>query len=255
MNYLLTLKNKKEKFIVAGCKKEIFTIIEQMLKSEDDLGIYSSAWCIAWAGFGGADIIPQGIVAGIAERLVELWISDMSVSPNLKRVISWGLANVCMPGLKIEKRSGLIEVIKSNFNAPGNKIVNEIGEKIASIDLSVRQNRFSSRYISYVNGVSITGASLSKMLSDKIYAISGQNECRRMKDVLDIYVMSFITKINTDELYQIWRETGRELGDNVKEKRQFQKSEIKIVCYWEVERIIECIGEHEIGKRIKKSFQ
>lgn len=95
----------------------------------------------------------------------------------------------------------------------GFKIVNEIGEKIASIDLSVRQNRFSSRYISYVNGVSITGASLSKMLSDKIYAISGQNVCRRMKDVLDIYVMSFITKINTDELYQIWRETGRELGD------------------------------------------
>ena len=34
-----------------------------------------------------------------------------------------------------------------------------------------------------------------------------------MKDVLDIYVMSFITKINTDELYQIRRETGRELGD------------------------------------------
>ncbi len=64
-----------------------------------------------------------------------------------------------------------------------------------------------------MNGVSITGASLSKMLSDKIYAISGQNVCRRMKDVLDIYVMSFITKINTDELYQIWRETDRELGD------------------------------------------
>lgn len=34
-----------------------------------------------------------------------------------------------------------------------------------------------------------------------------------MKDVLDIYVMSFITEINADELYQIWRETDRELGD------------------------------------------
>ena len=55
------------------------------------------------------------------------------------------------------------------------KIVNEIGEKIASIDLCVRKNQFCSHYISYVNGVSITGASLSKMLSDKIYAISGQN--------------------------------------------------------------------------------
>ena len=79
----------------------------------------------------------------------------------------------------------------------GFKIVNEMGEKIASIDLSVRQNRFCSHYISYINGVSITGASLSKMLSDKIYAISGENVCRRMKDVLDIYVRSFITKINT----------------------------------------------------------
>lgn len=95
----------------------------------------------------------------------------------------------------------------------GFKIVNEMGEKIASIDLSVRQNRFCSHYISYVNEVSITGASLSKMLSDKIYAISGQNVCRRMKDVLDIYVMSYITKINTDELHQIWRETGRQLGN------------------------------------------
>ncbi len=95
----------------------------------------------------------------------------------------------------------------------GFKIVNEIGEKIASIDLSVRKNQFCSHYISYVNGVSITGASLSKMLSDKIYVILGQNVCRRMKDVLDIYVMSYITKINTDELHQIWRETGRQLGN------------------------------------------
>ncbi len=63
----------------------------------------------------------------------------------------------------------------------GFRIVNEMGEKIASIDLSVRQNRFCKPYISYVNGISITGASLSKMLSDKIYAISGERVCRRMK--------------------------------------------------------------------------
>ena len=95
----------------------------------------------------------------------------------------------------------------------GFRIINEIGEKIASIDLSVRQNRFCRPYISYVNGIFITGASLSKMLSDKIYAISGENVCRRMKDVLDIYVISFISKIDTDELCKIWSETGRELGN------------------------------------------
>lgn len=52
----------------------------------------------------------------------------------------------------------------------GFKIINGNGEKIASIDLSVRQNRFCKPYISYVNGVAIDGASLSKMLSDKLYA-------------------------------------------------------------------------------------
>lgn len=84
-----------------------------------------------------------------------------------------------------------------------------------------RQNRFCKPYISYVNGGSINGASLTKMLSDKIYAISGERVCRRMKDVLDIYVMSFITEINTDELQWIWKETGRELGDFEVYRTQF----------------------------------
>ena len=105
----------------------------------------------------------------------------------------------------------------------GFRITNEMGEKIASIDLSVRQNRFCRPYVSYVNGISITGASLAKMLSDKLYAISGESVCRRMKDVLDIYVMSFITKIDMDELRQIWIETGRELGNFDAYKTQIVK--------------------------------
>ncbi len=128
-----------------------------------------------------------------------------------------------MEGMEIALRNAVKEVDSSldvqanrtfaERKSAGFKIINEIGEKIASIDLSVRQNRFSRPYISYVNGISITGASLSKMLSDKLYAISGESVCRRMKDVLDIYVMSFITKIDIDELHQIWTETGRKLGD------------------------------------------
>lgn len=107
----------------------------------------------------------------------------------------------------------MVNRIFGERKSAGFRIVNERGEKIASIDLSVRQNRFCKYYISYVSGISITGASLSKMLSDKIYAVSGGNVCRRVKDVLDIYVISFITEINADELYQIWKETGRKLGN------------------------------------------
>lgn len=71
-----------------------------------------------------------------------------------------------------------------------------------------------------INGISINGSSLSKMLSDKIYAISGDNVCRRVKDILDIYVMSFVTKVDLDELYRIWMETGRELGNFEAYRRQ-----------------------------------
>ncbi|MCM1125177.1 MAG: hypothetical protein NC429_01765 [Lachnospiraceae bacterium] len=58
------------------------------------------------------------------------------------------------------------------------------------------------------------------MLSDKIYAISGNSVCRRVKDILDIYVMSFVTKVDLDELYRIWEETGRELGNFEVYKKQ-----------------------------------
>lgn len=34
-----------------------------------------------------------------------------------------------------------------------------------------------------------------------------------MKDVLDIYVLSFITEIDIVELHQIWKETDRKIGD------------------------------------------
>ncbi len=95
----------------------------------------------------------------------------------------------------------------------GFKILNENGEKIASIDLSVRKNEFSQPYLSYVNDVSITGASLDKMLSDKLYAVSDKGVCRRVKDLVDIYVISFITECSVQRLNDIWERTGRKLGD------------------------------------------
>lgn len=114
-----------------------------------------------------------------------------------------------------------ISKIFGERKSAGFRIVNENGEKIASIDLSVGQNQFCEPYISYVNGISINGASLSKMLSDKIYAISGEHVCRRTKDVLDIYIISFITEIDVDELYHIWKDTDRKLGTFRAYREQF----------------------------------
>ena len=68
-------------------------------------------------------------------------------------------------------------------------IVSETGEKITSIDLSVRKNEFVHPYFSYMNNVSLSGASLNKMLSDKIYVVSANGIFRRIKDLVDIYVI------------------------------------------------------------------
>lgn len=91
----------------------------------------------------------------------------------------------------------------------GFKIIDENMEKIASIDLSVRGNEYSEPYISYINNVTIRGASITKMMSDKLYATSGRGICRRVKDLLDIYVMSYLSEFLTIEIYDIWENTGR----------------------------------------------
>ncbi|MCI8321446.1 MAG: NACHT domain-containing protein [Dorea sp.] len=130
--------SKRIKSIGTESEEEIFFIINQMLKSEDVLSVHSAAWCIGWAGFGEADIIPQETISDIAERLMELWISDMSAFPNLKRMISWGLASVCMPGLKLRKQHGLTEAIEHNFNIPQNNM-----DRYAAVHVAILANEWS----------------------------------------------------------------------------------------------------------------
>lgn len=95
----------------------------------------------------------------------------------------------------------------------GFKIIDGYHKKVARIDLSVRKNVYSVPYISYVNKVTITGASLTKMLSDKLHAVSDEHIYRRIKDLLDIYVMSFISDFQTEDIYDIWERTQRIPGD------------------------------------------
>lgn len=116
--------------------KEIFSIIYQMLKLEDELSIYSAAWCIAWSGYGYADIIPHEAVPDIVDRLVELWLTD--TSPNLRRTISWGLSSVCMPRLKIQKKNGLERAIENNFSNPKND-----QDRKAAVHIAIITNQWS----------------------------------------------------------------------------------------------------------------
>lgn len=95
----------------------------------------------------------------------------------------------------------------------GFRISNEKGEKVASIDLSIRNNFYTQHYYSYVGGIQITGASLEKMMADKLSAISEDKVLRRIKDILDIYVMSYVGSFEVAKIQEIWKNTDRQPGD------------------------------------------
>lgn len=103
----------------------------------------------------------------------------------------------------------VINRVYGEKKSAGFKIIDENMEKVASVDLSVRRNDYMEPYISYINHVTIKGASIGKMMSDKLYATSGNGICRRVKDLVDIYVMSYVSEFYTMEIYDIWKNTGR----------------------------------------------
>lgn len=131
--YHSTRKWKKKEFYIGDEERqEAFSILYQMMKSKDALSIYVSVWCIAWSGYGEADIVPYEMAAEIAEQLVTLWLADLDNCFELKRVISWAIAEVCMPGLDIQRRSGLLEKIEDNFENPQNDL-----DRLAAVSLAV----------------------------------------------------------------------------------------------------------------------
>ncbi len=136
------VQNKKSKNIKSECEKEIFFVINQMLKSENELNVFSASWCVAWAGYGEANIIDHEVANNIADRLIELWMSDIPASSSLKRVISWGLSNICMPGLSIQKKHGLVEVINNRFDNPGSGY-----DRIAAVHLAAITNEWPKEEI------------------------------------------------------------------------------------------------------------
>lgn len=135
------------------------------------------------------------------------WTGERPTMEQIELVLRRAVKNI-NPLMDVKKHRDYGEKRSAGF-----QIIDRENRKIASIDLSVRQNTHSVPYTSYINGVTITGASLEKMLSDKLSAVSGEHIYRRVKDLLDIYVMSFISEFQIVEIYDIWQKTGRIPGD------------------------------------------
>ena len=110
------------------------------------------------------------------------WVGDSPTMEQIEKALRQAVKQV--------DNSLDIQVVREygEKRSAGFKIVDENQKKVARIDLSVRKNAYAVPYVSYINEVTITGASLTKMLSDKLHAISDEHIYRRIKDLLDIYV-------------------------------------------------------------------
>ena len=76
--------------------------------------------------------------------------------------------------------------------AAGFDIINGYREEVvAKIDLSVKKNNFYAVYRTY-DGISFYGASIYKMIADKCCGISNKTVYRRTKDLIDLYLLSYI---------------------------------------------------------------
>lgn len=112
------------------CKDEDQETIDKILKNilgllQEDapLSIFSAAWCIAWTGYDESNFISQEIAAKMCARLADLWM-NMEASYNVRRTISWGLVNVCMPSFQgdmFQDIVGLEEMIEKCYKNPENE--------------------------------------------------------------------------------------------------------------------------------------
>lgn len=112
----------------------IYCAINKLLKTDDELCIYSAAWCIAWSGYEERDIIPKTIIPSATKRLAELWTSNC-LSDGMRRMVSWGLFSICTPYLEktfLQDILGLDSTIKRSLETYKTKY-----EYLAAMNLAV----------------------------------------------------------------------------------------------------------------------
>lgn len=81
-----------------------------------------------------------------------------------------------------------------------------------SMDLSIRSNNCTQLY-SYINGVRFYGQTIDKIIVDKIVVCSNKTVFRRIKDVIDLYILSYCWCGSKKELTNLSKSLNKTLGD------------------------------------------
>ena len=87
-----------------------------------------------------------------------------------------------------------------------------VDKEITTMDLSICKNDFSCKY-SLVTGLYFYGQSINKIIADKIQVCSKRVIMRRVKDIIDLYILSYIWKGSYLDIINVIKYLGREFED------------------------------------------
>ena len=97
----------------------IFSNVLAMLCSNDEVCVFSAAWCIAWSGYNYSDSIPAELIGDIVKETVRLWIKTDN-TPNMKRMLSWALHSLISNSVQIDITPELSEAVMQNLSSTEN---------------------------------------------------------------------------------------------------------------------------------------
>ena len=93
----------------------------------------------------------------------------------------------------------------------GYKILDENNDILTKIDLDIKDNPFY--IICSIDNIDIKYSSPEKMLTDKLRSISSKHIFRRIKDILDIYLIINNFNIDSNKIHEILKFENKELDD------------------------------------------
>lgn len=92
-----------------------------------------------------------------------------------------------------------------------NFIRRDTNDLFTTMDLSIKANNCIQQY--YINGINFCGQSVGKIIIDKISVCASRTIFRRIKDVIDLYILSYCWSGTSNSLIELSKYTGRLIDD------------------------------------------
>jgi len=100
--------------------EEIFSLMLDLLKTDDPYYYFSIGWCVVWAG--DVNILPDSQRVQYVTFLAKMWIKTNEYE--LRRMVSWALSIILVPTIpkqEILEINGLSTKVQEYYNNPKNK--------------------------------------------------------------------------------------------------------------------------------------